>query len=325
MSSKFSSRFESILHNFSPLAKRATNTAEKLKQIRAKFEQYKNIYLGRKITIFCAGSIGRKDSGRKSDLDLFIIADEEITPLDTIYFLANLININSELEYEKFSNNGEFLKVYQLKDLTDLTGSREEDSQNIFTARLLLLLESTSVCNIEVYDDSLRRVIEHYCRDEKNHNSFRPLFLLNDILRYWRTLCLNYERIRHDPNRPWRKKNVNLKFSRMLTVYGTVLPLIAGSDSSHQGIADLCQKSPLERLAIGLDKIGDPALENSFQNFLANYEYFLALKENEAIKDDLASTTKRELDRKADEFSSFLYTALTHQKIPEIYRKYLVI
>ena len=40
-------------------------------------------------------------------------------------------------------------------------------------------------------------------------------------------MCLNYELIRDDPKKPWRKKNINLKFSRMLTVFGTVLPIIA--------------------------------------------------------------------------------------------------
>lgn len=256
MNSSLSESFQSILAGNKPLSERAISTTEKLKNIREKFEANKEIFSDRLVTVFCAGSIGRKDSGKKSDLDLFVVADETISQLDTYNFFAQLIRINSDLQYQEFSNDGEFLKVYQLKDLTLLTGTREEDSQNIFTARMLFLLESTPACNELVYSKFLHDVISNYCRDEKeNDHSFKPLFLLNDILRYWRTLCLNYERIRHDSTKPWRKKNVNLKFSRMLTVYSTVLPLIAGSEHTRKEIIDLCKCSPLERLAIGLDKL----------------------------------------------------------------------
>lgn len=326
VTSSLSGSFQSILREHAPLRERAKNTLGKLSQIREKFEENKSIFADRRVTVFCAGSIGRKDSGKHSDLDLFVVADEEVNQLDTYHFFAKLISINSELGYDKFSNDGEFLKVYQLDDLTALTGTREEDSQNVFTARMLLLLESTPACNDDLYNEFLRRVINHYCRDEKEHNSsFKPLFLLNDLLRYWRTLCLNYEKIRHDPKKPWRKKNVNLKFSRMLTVYGTVLPLIAGTESSHQEIIELCQLSPLERLSKGLDVLNAPELEGEFIKFLENYEYFLKLKEEEEIMDDHDLGKRAVLDEKANQFSSFLYAAHTHRNVPIEYRKYLVI
>lgn len=317
--------FQSILHDFTSLQKRVGGTAEKLGRIREKFDTDAQDIVKRRVTVFCAGSIARQDSGNKSDLDLFVIADEAFNQLDELNFLARLISINKDLGYPEFSNNGEFLKIYQLSDLKALTGTREEDSQNVFTARMLLLLESKPVCNDTFYDEFLREVISHYCRDERNHNSsFRPLFLLNDLLRYWRTLCLNYEKIRHETSKPWRKKNVNLKFSRMLTVFSTVLPLIT-LEHTHKDIIDLCKHSPLERLTQGLDFLNAPDLMSSFPTFLENYEYFLQLKEAEKIRDDLDATEKRVLDEKADEFSLFLYNALTHPNVPMEYRRYLVI
>ena len=326
MTASLSGSFQNILCGYSPLVNRVISTSGKLIQIREKFKENHDVFANRRVTVFCAGSIGRKDSGKKSDLDLFVIADEKVNQLDTYNFFANLIKINSELKYEKFSNDGEFLKVYQLDDLTKLTGTREEDSQNVFTARMLLLLESAPACNESLYSEFLQCVINHYCRDEKSHDtSFKPLFLLNDILRYWRTLCLNYEKIRHDTSKPWRKKNVNLKFSRMLTVYGTVLPLIAGREHSHEEIIEFCRLSPLERLAKGLDALDAPELEPDFLKFLENYEYFLNLKEEEQIQDDLEAEKKRILDAKAAEFSAFLYAACTHRNIPIEYRRYLVI
>lgn len=326
MISNSSESFQTILSNNQALSSRSRSTTEKLNDIRNKFEENKDIFYDRRVTVFCAGSIGRKDSGKQSDLDLFVLADETINQLDTYHFFAQLIRINSELKYDDFSNDGEFLKVYQLSDLTSLTGSREEDSQNIFTTRMLFLLESTPACNDLLYSKFLHDVISHYCRDEiEGDPTFKPLFLLNDILRYWRTLCLNYEKIRHNPDKPWRKKNVNLKFSRMLTVYGMVLPLITGSEHTRKEIIELCKCSPLERLARGLDKLNASELKPDFSRFLENYEYFLRLKEEKEIQDNLDAEKKRTLDVKAEEFSSFLYTACTHSNIEEEYRRYLVI
>lgn len=318
--------YKKILNEFEPFIKRTQCTAERLSLIRAKFDESNTFFSPKRATVFCAGSIARQDSGKKSDLDLFIIADEETKLLDTYHYFSKLININQELNYPTFSNDGEFLKVYQLKELIALTGSRVEDSQNVFTARMLLLLESKPVCNDTLYEDFLSQVIKHYCRDANGHMSpFKPLFLLNDLLRYWRTLCLNYETIRHDPKKPWRKKNINLKFSRMLTVFGTVLPLITESKHSYQGIIDLCKLSPLERLAKGLDALGNPEWESEFLNFLENYEYFLSLKETENIQDNITKDEMANLDTRADEFSSFLYSALTHHNVPLEYRRYLVV
>lgn len=317
--------FQSILQNSKELQLRVKATKDKLGIIRQKFKEEAQDISERRTTVFCAGSIARQDSGNKSDLDLFVIADEKLSQLDEAKFFTVLININEKLGYPEFSNNGEFLKIYQLNDLKTLTGTREEDSQNIFTARMLLLLESQAVCNQDLYEVFLKEVVKHYCRDEANHDmAFRPLFLLNDLLRYWRTLCLNYERIRHDAKKPWRKKNVNLKFSRMLTVFGTVLPLIT-LEHTNQDILKLCAHSPLERLAQGLDSLGAPELLDDFPKFLENYEYFLRLKEAEKIKDDLAEKEKSILDEKANQFSLFLYKALMHPSVSNEYRRYLVI
>ncbi len=141
--------------------------------------------------------------------------------------LATAIDINRELKYESFSNDGEYLKIHSLDYMLETLGAPQDDSENLFTTRMLLLLESRCVFNEPVYDNAISTILDHYFRDNRGKASFRPLFVLNDILRYWRTLCLNYELTRDDPDKPWRKKNINLKFSRMLTIFGTVLPLIA--------------------------------------------------------------------------------------------------
>ena len=122
-------------------------------------------------------------------------------------------------------------------------------------------------------------------------------------------MCLNYEERRHDVDWPFRKKNANLKFSRMLTVFGTVLPLIAEPADSVPKLASLCTKTPLERLATGLDLLGDEGLADRWPGILDVYEDFLSWKERADVEDFLTNQTTA-VNAQAEKLSAFLYDAL---------------
>jgi predicted nucleotidyltransferase len=279
------------------------------------------------ISLFGAGSIGRKEIGAKSDLDIFIIADKSIGSLDKYKLFAKIIEINNRLSFPDFSNDGQFLKIHELESMIKALGSPNDDSENFFTARMLLILEGIPLCNGNYFEKHLNAIVSNYFRDASDHNSdFRPLFLLNDLLRYWRTLCLNYEQIRNRQDRPWRKKNINLKFSRMLTVFATVLALIVRK-TDVETFKYLCRMTPLERLANALDTLDATDLHDRFQQFLDDYEFFLSLKEQENIEQKIMAdpTIKARIDSAAERFSDFLYSSVTHQNIPEAYRRFLVI
>jgi len=267
--------------------------------------------------------------GEKSDLDVFVTADESEalrSRLCEYTLFGQLINLNEELSLPPFSNDGEYLKIHFIEELKARTGSRRDDSENLFTARMLLMLESRGVFNTAAYDRHLRQILEHYYRDQKGKHSFKPLFLLNDILRYWRTLCLNYEERRHEPDRPWRKKNVNLKFSRMMTVFSTVLPLIARPLDSVGELESVCRQAPLERLSIGLDHLRDKALLDEWRGVLDIYEAFLRWKEDDDVEKYLDGGDQKSIVRQyADRVSIFLFKALTHERIPFEYRRYLIL
>jgi hypothetical protein len=80
-----------------------------------------------------------------------------------------------------------------------------------------------------------------------------PVFLVNDIIRFWKTLCLNYEHKRNrkdeDKKNKAHLKNLKLKFSRLMTCFSMVLLLsknkkIIGPDD----FMGYVQISPLDRL-----------------------------------------------------------------------------
>lgn len=322
-------KYLELLRSKDSFKKRNEIALSQIEKIRNAFNKKIDSTKYAEISVYCGGSLGRGDVGNTSDLDLFILSNKksrEVSRIDTLVLLSAVININEKLGFTQFSNDGQYLQVYSFPDMLDALGSPDDDIQNLFTVRMLLLLESRPIFNDELYDTQIKNALEHYFRDSRGKKSYKPLFLMNDILRYWRTVCCNYELIRNDTNRPWRKKNINLKFSRMLTAFATILPLIAKPVSTVDCIYELITLTPLERFAYGLDCLNDDGLKDHYNEFLAVYEEFLVLKERMGSKRALDDTTLDTRTKYMEKiFSRFLHECLTHKNINKEYRKYLIL
>ena len=91
-----------------------------------------------------------------------------------------------------------------------------------------MLLESRPLLGRPIYDHIQQAVLNAYWKDYDDHKlDFMPAFLGNDILRLWRTFCVNYEATTKTmPERARAKrrvKNYKLKHSRLLTCYSALL------------------------------------------------------------------------------------------------------
>ena len=300
----------------------------RLTQVHDLLKERKDLFQDRKVVAYLAGSLGRGDVGKFSDLDLFLITtkpDSERKWLEDLEILSLIVQINKHLGYGPFSNDGEYLKIYSFEKMLEALGAPQDDSENLFTARMLLLLEARCACNQLLYDYIVEKILRHYFRDSRGKSTFRPLFLLNDLLRYWRTLCLNYELIRDNPDRPWRKKNINLKFSRMLTIFGTVLPLITGQIHDIDSARKFVKLSPHRRFSKGLDFLEDDDLNGEYRVFLNDYEKFLSLKEEMKDNQEFSENELDPIRDAASRYSGFIYRALTHERIGSEYKRYLIL
>ncbi len=315
------------LEKHAKLQQRAANAELKLNSVRQAVAKH----LAKKpmhYSGFCCGSLGRGDFGKTSDLDIFVFSkkdEDERTRLSDRELLSELISVNKELSFPEFSNDGMFLKILSFPEMKKSIGYPKDDEKNLFTSRMLMLLESKPLFNENLYNSQMNEIVNLYFRDDVDRHSFKPLFLLNDILRFWRTLCLNYEIVRNDTTKPFRKKNINLKFSRMLTVFATILPIISKHQCSKEDVLSLCKQPPLNQLAIGLDNLSDDKLLDDFGEFLDRYEFFLSQKENMSDEMDIETREKDKLNATAVKFTDFLYKCLSHCKIQQEYKKYLVL
>ncbi len=255
--------------------------------------------------VYATGSFGRQEASEHSDVDLFIVSlsdyDEEkridrsrLSKLNEILLKAELIRATRSLKFPEFSKDGRFLDPHAATSLIQATGNQYDDAENTFTARLLLLLESRPLIGSEVYSKIIDDVIAKYWAEYPRHiDCFVPAYLANDILRYWRTLCLNYEAntsVKTPIDRAERKvKNYKLKHSRMLTCYSALLQLLfVYVKSGTVSVSDaqiMTSLTPVQRVKFVSDELGESEPARYIEDLLNKYERFL----------DVTSVSKEDL------------------------------
>lgn len=277
------------------LERRRSYTNERLAEIRSALEASEATVRGR-ACVYATGSFGRGEASEYSDLDLFIVglskgSEEDGEPpvsmlkrLDEICIKADLIRLTRRLGFPDFSGDGKFLAHHSSFEFTKNLGAPYDDALNTFTARLLLLLESASLLELGVFEDLINDVLNSYWRDYDDHQGeFIPAFLANDILRLWRTLCVNYEA--QTSSAPAEKKakrkvkNYKLKHSRLLTCYSAILYLLAshkkrGTVDRDDALA-MIRLSPTARIEWLLNEGEDGVAESMIKVLLNKYNRFL--------------------------------------------------
>jgi len=290
--------------------------------IGSKIKLIENIGAFDECCIFVCGSYGRKEAHDGSDLDLFFINFDLNEPprspskVDQFLLFADLIKIIKELSFPDFSNDGEYLKIHSLNEILSNLGSPKDDHCNYFTTRMLLILESISIYNSHLHEKIIKESIKKYYVDFEDHqDNFRPIFLINDIIRFWKTMCLNYENKRLNPFKsPEEKskhhlKNLKLKFSRLTTCYSMVIPLSCKMEKAltEKDIFELTKLPPLERLE-------RCAVENNYEGYQNLADKYLDLLDEvsqkdiiEKLKDDQFQSR---LFKKANDYSQYIYEFL---------------
>jgi hypothetical protein len=197
-----------------------------------------------------------------------------------------------------------------------------DDVSNTFTARLLLLLESCPLVGEVVYRDVVGDVISAYWRDYEDHkDDFIPAFLTNDILRLWRTFCVNYEagtdREPQEKKTKGKLKNFKLKHSRMLTCYSAILFLLhkylLHSTVTPDDAVEMTKLTPTMRLE---QLLGEPKCHEAFAAIrwlLKQYNKFLQItnaSEEDQMKLFATSKSSRNHIAEAYEFGDSVAEAL---------------
>ena len=318
----------------SELGNRRLQTAARFAKLQDRLKIAESLAEG-KACVYATGSFGRREASEHSDLDLFIVGKRDGRPgpdgkegsllrqLDEICIKADLIEVTRNLNIPEFSGDGRYLTHYSVHEFTKTLGTPEDDVTNTFTARLLLLLESRPLVGSAVYGEIIEEVVAAYWRDYADHKpNFMPAFLANDILRLWRTFCVNYEarteRVPDEKKAKGKLKNYKLKHSRLLTCYSAILYLLAIYDrQGTTGPADaiaMIGLTPTERLEWLLEQPDLSRAHATLKQLLEQYERFLTM--TNAQEDHLVQTFKNKgrsqaLMADAHTFGDLVFETLT--------------
>lgn len=224
------------------------------------------------------GSYARREASEVSDIDYLIVASNEDSQKNlNMEAVRNAVRPIVPIDP---SSNGAFgLPVMRANMMINIGG--REESNDSFTHRLLFLLEGEWLTNETEFRKFRRELIERYV-DATKRDYQLALFLLNDIIRYWRTMTVDYMyKTTEGPKKPWAIRNVKLVFSRKLMYASGLFSVASTVDRGRVEKIDLLEK--LFDMPV-VERMKHICGNSRMSNALQSYDLFLERFEDAAVR-----------------------------------------
>jgi hypothetical protein len=243
-------------------------------------------------SIVVFGSLARDEYTPGSDVDWTLLVDGQAD--EGHYGRARAIGrILDEGKFNKPGPTGVFGNMAFSHPILHQIGGQDDTNRNT-TQRILLLLESAVVGRNEAHERVLRLVLTRYVEDDRgllygSKSQIIPRFLLNDIVRYWRTMAVDFVLKQRERSEGWALRNAKLRMSRKLIFVSGMLTCFAfelfGGDrswASERKVPELVrflrerlERTPLENLAEALLR---PSIKpETVQMILDAYDAFVGI------------------------------------------------
>jgi putative nucleotidyltransferase DUF294 len=234
------------------------------------------------------GSWGRRELTRGSDDDWAILVDDAANE----HAAPGPEAVAAALEGGRGpGRSGVFGGRILCDDLLSRIGLDSDSNANL-TRRMLLMLESQPVAGDAVHRRCWERVLDGYLADADR--PYRPpRFFLNDLIRYWRTICVDFVGKEREGGEKWGIRNAKLRTSRKVLFAAGLVPLL----QTHRYARD-------ERRAYLAAQLAAPATDRLAAAFLdcdardagvralSAYDRWLGVLDDPERRGELESLTK---------------------------------
>jgi hypothetical protein len=254
------------------------------------------------------GSLAREEWTDGSDIDWTLLIDgrAEASHFQLAQSIRGLVDHH---RYPSPGTTGTFGSLCSSHELVHQIGGTDDTNQNL-TRRVLLLLESLSINDSIVRNRVLRQVLERYIWFDPSVSwlikpRWRvPRFLLNDVVRFWRTMAVDYAAKKWEQGGgKWALRNVKLRFSRKLLFVkglllcfeceaGVLTPLPPAAADGYKLAGQMIERCMLSIDTTALELLCAAVLELKDQvvarTLLTSYDEFLGVLNDGGIRDALA-------------------------------------
>ena len=255
------------------------------------------------------GSLARREWTNGSDVDWTLLVDgqADAAHYKTAQAVARSI---AKVEFmgqplQEPGASGLFGNLTFSHQLVHKLGGEEDTNLNT-TRRILLLLESVGLQST-AHARTVRALLDRYLKDdfrfddEMKGRGRVPRFLLNDIFRFWRTLCVDYGMKRWVQSEKWALRNVKLRMSRKWLIVSGILTMFAcecgddevesterTKDATLSVLAEYAALTPADIIARELTRIG---MQDQAASLFDIYDHYLSKLDNPELREDLRKLT----------------------------------
>lgn len=223
------------------------------------------------LTVVAVGSYGRCEVSSVSDIDYFVVHDGSLPAFRLDKALNEVGALIRPLSHPGESDNAKFGRsaLSLFADLSDHIGWKREGSTAL-TRRMLLLLEGRPLFGDACYATWRNHLLRRYVPDDHGRGLAR--FMLNDLVRYYRTMMANFEEKKAE-GKLWGVRNVKLRFSRKLLFMAGIVVIAEAhglpAEAKIRRIEQLLALTPLQRMAaLGYANVHSGTLFEHYADFL---------------------------------------------------------